>query len=496
MNREIELKLELEVGSAAAISCHPIVANLPARTARQTSIYFDTAARHISAAGFSLRVRGVGDKFIQTVKQANGVGAGIYDRPEWEVEIDGAEPERSALNDTPLGNVISDKHWKKLEPVSQSKVERTTWLAEFDNSTIEVTFDEGEVKSGKKRQRFVELELELKEGAASAIFAAARTLATDIPVRIGVLTKEQRGQSLENGTDGKVAKAEPIHLLPEMTAGAGFIAIALGCLRHFRLNEPVVLQKRDPGSLHQMRVAMRRLRSAFTLFRPAIVDARYLELREELRWFTDQLGEARNIDVLIARYDKIQGKGSKALRTRLKAARGEAYDRVLKTLASARFRALMLDLVEWLTTGEWLNLTAAGGPLRSFADEALDKRWRKVKKGGRDIATLSPEPLHNLRIEVKKLRYAVEFFVSLHCAKPAIDRRKSAQSALTELQEVLGFMNDDDTARAILPELLSGEPQALLFAEKQLNASHPLTGAVKAYRSLMKAGPFWRLSPA
>jgi inorganic triphosphatase YgiF len=496
MNREVELKLELEVGSAAAVSCHPILARVPSRTTRQISTYFDTASRHISAAGFSLRVRGVGNKFIQTIKQADGAGAGIYDRPEWEVEIDGAQPERSALNETPLGDVISDKRWKKLEPVSQSRVDRTTWLTEFDNSTIEVTFDEGEVRSGKRRQRFVELELELKEGAASAIFAAARMLAGHIPVRIGVLTKDQRGQSLENGTDGKVAKAEPINLLPKMNAGEGFVAIASGCLRHFRLNEPIVLEKRDPGALHQMRVAMRRLRSAFTLFRPVIVDARYLELREELRWFTDQLGQARDVDVLIARYEKVHGKGGKALRTRLQAARGDAYDRVLETLASARFRALMLDLVEWLTTGEWLNSPAAGGSLRSFADEALEKRWRKVKKGGRDIATLSPEPLHDLRIEVKKLRYAVEFFASLHCTKRASNRRKSAQSALTELQEVLGFMNDDDTARAILPGLLSGEPQALLLAKKQLNVSHPLTGAVKAYRSLMKAGPFWRLSPA
>jgi inorganic triphosphatase YgiF len=496
MNREVELKLELEVGSAAAVSRHPLLADLPSRKTRQISTYFDTASRRVSEAGFSLRVREAGGKFIQTIKQANGAGAGIYDRPEWEVEIDGPQPDRSALNDTPLRDEISDKRWNTLEPVSQSRVERTIWLAEFDESTIEVTFDEGEVESGKKRQRFVELELELKEGEASALFGAARSLAGDMPLRIGVLTKDQRGRSLEQGTDGKVAKAEPIHLLPEMNAGAGFIAIASGCLRHFRLNEPVVLKNRDAGALHQMRVAMRRLRSAFTLFRPVIVDARYLELREEIRWFTDQLGEARNIDVLIARYEKVRGKGSKALRNRLKAARGNAYDRVVETLGSARFRDLMLHLVEWLTTGGWLDSPAADQPLQSFADEALDKRWRKVKKGGREIATLAPEPLHDLRIEVKKLRYAVEFFASLHLGKQAIRRRKSAQSALSELQEVLGLMNDDDTARAILPALLADEPQALLLAEAQLKGAQPLTGAVEAYRALMKAGPFWRSSPS
>jgi CHAD domain-containing protein len=245
-----------------------------------------------------------------------------------------------------------------------------------------------------------------------------------------------------------------------------------------------------------MRVAMRRLRSAFTLFRSVIVDTRYLELREELRWFTDQLGDARNLDVLINRYAKIKGKGGKVLRSRLDTARKDAYDQVLDALASARFLSLMLNLVEWLETGEWLKSAAADQPLQIFASGALDKRWRKVKIGGRVIANLAPEPLHRLRIEVKKLRYAVEFFATLYSEKKQVRRRKAAQLALAELQEVLGLINDEDTARTILPKLLADEPAALLLAEKHLQQNKSTGNAVGSYRTLMKAGPFWRSMPA
>src|SRR5688572_27892296 len=81
----------------------------------------------------------------------------------------------------------------------------------------------------------------------------------------------------------------------------GFAAIAQSCLRHFRLNEPLIIKHREPDALHQARVAMRRLRSALSLFRPAVFDADFPGLREELRWFTGQLGHARNLDVLLLR---------------------------------------------------------------------------------------------------------------------------------------------------------------------------------------------------
>jgi CHAD domain-containing protein len=246
---------------------------------------------------------------------------------------------------------------------------------------------------------------------------------------------------------------------------------------------------------------MRRLRSAFTFFRPVIADEEFLVLREEVRWFTNQLGEARNLDVLLKRISA--GKGADAaateLRETLQAARERAYASVLAALGSARLMRLMLDLVGWIETGAWRGGEIAGQPLAAFGRMQLDKRWRKVKKGGRRMAELETEPLHRLRIEVKKLRYAVEFLASLETRVEAVGRRKLFAAALEDMQEHLGELNDVETAKDLLDDLLRDRANAeqLLKAakrhlEKGAAKDDPVDAAGQAYRQLAEAGPFWR----
>jgi inorganic triphosphatase YgiF len=432
---------------------------------------------------------------VQTVKQAMHSSAGMFDRPEWEFPVSGVAPERLDDEDLPLAAVLSKKERKKLIPVSENRVMRQTWMLAGSNGQVEATLDEGVVKSGRKTEEFAELELELKSGEPDLLIEIATTLARDVPLKLGVLTKDERGQRLADKTASKVAKAAPISLSADMTTAEGFVAIAHGCLRHFRLNEPRVIRKRDPDALHQLRVAMRRLRSAFSLFSPVVTDNRYSALREELRWFTAQLGEARNLDVLADQHSKTKGKTGKALRLNIGPARDEAYGHVIDALGSARLRLTLLELVGWMHTGEWRSSQLAGEPLPLFAKQALDRRWRKARKGGRNLAKLDMESLHQLRIEVKKLRYAIEFFSSLYGeARPR--RHKAALAALAGMQEDLGLLNDQETARDLLPKLLATDPQTLAAAsqklEEQESQTRTLHNAIDGYAKLIDAGPYWR----
>ncbi|MEX2693612.1 CHAD domain-containing protein [Rhizobium mongolense] len=84
-----------------------------------------------------------------------------------------------------------------------------------------------------------------------------------------------------------------------MDASSAFQAISFSCVRHFRLNEELLRSKGNPEALHQMRVALRRLRSAFSLFKAIIPGGEPRRLKEELRWLAVVLGEARNVDVLL-----------------------------------------------------------------------------------------------------------------------------------------------------------------------------------------------------
>ena len=368
-----------------------------------------------------------------------------------------------------------------------------------EDCQIELVLDEGDVTGGGNSERIAELELELKRGEAVTLIELARELAKAAPLRLGVLTKSERGYRLADGSAGKVQKAEPIELRADMNAAEGFGAIAHACLRHFRLNEDLVAAKKDPGALHQARVAMRRLRSAFTLFRAVIADEAYEQLREEVRWFTNQLGDARNLDVLLKRFARDEGPEAERLRERLTAEREAAYAQVLVALASDRLRRLMIDIMGWVETGAWREANhMARLPLPEYARVQLDKRWRKVKKGGKAIAALEAEPRHRLRIEVKKLRYAVEFLASLTHGETALQRQKAFVAALEEMQERLGELNDAETARDLLGNLLPagedaemkryvGERLALPESEDgQLSASQ------KAHGALVEAGPFWR----
>jgi CHAD domain-containing protein len=134
--------------------------------------------------------------------------------------------------------------------------------------------------------------------------------------------------------------------------------------------------------------------------------------------------------VLLKRFsgDK-KNEAAEMLRERLQAERETAYAAVLEALGSKQLRVMMIDLVAWIETGKWRSANGmAAMPLPDFASGRLDKRWRKVKKGGAALTQLDPEPRHQLRIEVKKLRYAVEFSPpSRRAARPPTSRLHSLQ---------------------------------------------------------------------
>jgi inorganic triphosphatase YgiF len=500
-NREIELKLDLGAEGAEALKRHPMLGGDPSKAADQVSTYFDTPDQALRAAGFALRVREARGGFVQTVKQSEGASAGLFDRPEWEAEVKGPELDFDAAAETPLGKILDKKLRKRLKPLIKVEVHRSTWKLEHEGSRIELILDEGSVTGGKGSQDIAEVELELLDGKAAHLIDAARTLADKVPLRLGVLTKSERGYRLADGKAGKVVKSEAIELRPDMKAADGFAAIALACLRHFRLNEALVMEKQDPSALHQTRVAMRRLRSAFILFRPVIADEEYERLREEIRWFTNQLGDARNSDVLLKRFsgDK-KNEAAEMLRERLQAERESAYAAVLEALGSRQLRVMMIDLVAWIETGKWRSASGmAAMPLPDFASGRLDKRWRKVKKGGAALTQLDPEPRHQLRIEVKKLRYAVEFLASLTKSGEAADKQGAFVAALEEMQEQLGELNDVETARIMLANILGEDDRSLemmRYAARRLESpkseNDQIAAAQRAHAELLSVGRFWR----
>lgn len=508
--REIELKLECEPSDLAVLQDHPLLREASVQgEAELASVYFDTPDRQLHAAGLGLRVRESKGRFVQTLKAE---GDGLFDRPEWEQPVERSEPDRAALADTPFARRVAAD--AVLEPLFTTRITRRTYLVEQGDSRIEVALDLGRIEAPAAGDRIVsicEIELELKEGIASDVFALAYAIAALVPVRLGVRSKAERGYALAAGKLDRVRKSEPVPLRDDMSAAEAFRAVAHACLRHMRINEDILLKGRDADALHQMRVAIRRLRSAFSLFGDLVDDPLGVRIRAELKAATEPLGRARNLDVFLATILPAERErhpdevGLLGLERQLEDERAKAYRDIATLLRSDAWRMLLLDLIGWINAGPWLRDESPGRvslreePARVFAARELDRRRRQVKRRGRHLDDLDPEERHRVRIAAKKLRYGAEFFAPLFPGKKAGKRHGAFGKALSDLQDHLGALNDIATGHDLMRDL-TVEPAGattlfaagMTAADIEAHSRKLLEAAAEAHEDLVDTKPFWR----
>jgi CHAD domain-containing protein len=265
-----------------------------------------------------------------------------------------------------------------------------------------------------------------------------------------------------------------------MDAGQVLALIVHDCIRHFRLNEALIIAECDPEALHQARVAMRRLRTSFSLFRPAIRQGSIEPLRSELHEFIAPFGEARNLDVFL---DSREDELGRRDRRKLTSARAKTYDEVIDTLKAQRTRNMFLDLIEWTASEDWRE-DAASAPIGKFAAKRLDAIWKKVKRRGARLGDLEEKQLHRLRISVKKLRYAVDFLAPLYAKK----RVRKFASSLREMQDCLGLIHDDMISRQIVADFALHETGRTDVTAR----SRQLKAMEVRFEHLKRARRFWR----
>ena len=448
---EVELKLTVEPGDVDRLERHPLLAGA-AKPRRLASTYFDTPDHRLRKAGLSLRIRSDGARKLQTVKLANGAAAGLFARSEWESEIATSHPDRDSLKGTPLDTLLNAESIRTLRPLFTVKVTRAQRLVEQSGAEIDVALDTGLIEADGRTRPLCELELELKRGSPDALFALAGRLFEAPPVRLSARSKADAGYALIEPAAASF-KAQEAPLTGVMTTAEALQAIGRACLSHFVQNESLVRLERSPPALHQSRIALRRFRAAVSLFHPLLPDQQSQGLKAEMRRLAGVLGEARDLDVFAERLDS--GAAQPALALAVEDRRVSAYDRVVNALHAPRAARLPFDLAAWLDSGDWLASEDADlraildAPIAPLAARVLARRRARVRKGGTRLRKLNVERRHQLRIEVKKLRYAAEFFTPL--ATSAKERRQAERfsGALRPLQEALGELNDLATHEAM-----------------------------------------------
>ncbi|MDR3441230.1 CHAD domain-containing protein [Telmatospirillum sp.] len=479
MSTETELKLRLDAKAIRRLRSHPLVTSLR-RTRTVTrllkSVYFDTADQHLRQRQLVLRVRHVGRRRIQTLKTVGTFQAGSWSRGEWETEISGDMPEWLALQtsgDAPAflqdGRLMAE-----LRPIFTTDVRRSTYLLADDDWEIELALDVGVIRAGDRSTDICEAELELKRGVPTHLFDLALAFQRDIPMQLMTATKAARGYALVDEVVPGPSKADPVQLHPEMPAGTAFRAIARSCFGQLLRNQDCLMATRDPEAIHQMRVALRRLRSAITVFKTLLDTPETAWLRDELSWFLRPLGVARDCDVFIEEImDPLAPRlandpGYQKLREDILLERQTAYDVVQDVLAQPRLTGLTLRLGRWIEAGDWTVIdddehrSRLATPVALLARSALRKRDRRISQAMDQFAELTPDARHQARIQVKKMRYSIDFFISLFHQEKT--RRLSA--TLASLQDNLGLLNDIAIAERRLRELAerSGDSQRLWTA--------------------------------
>jgi triphosphatase len=434
----------------------------------------EKAQKHLSGhpehalkkAGIALRLRRDGRRWIQTVKTKAQLHGGLSQVGEVENAAPGGRVRLEAISDESVREeVLRRVNGAPLQPVCETVIKRSaSELSLEDGTRAELAIDVGEIRAEGRSATLREVEIELLEGSPGGLFDIAHALFPEGGLRFSRLSKAARGYLLAE--EGRIDQpltprnAKRIALDPAQIAEHAARDILRECLDQIATNITVVRKLDDPEGPHQLRIGLRRLRSTFSVFSPVLQSPEMARLNDEARWLGQEVGRLRDLDVVANDIVRKEAglhpdePGLLALADALSHQAGELRERLRSLLAAERVQSFLIDLARFVETRGWLvpedfgQTARLASPITELADGALNKRWKKVRKHARGLDTLTAEQRHELRKELKKLRYAVEFFSPLDPAK----RVDPFLKRLKKLQTVFGDLNDAATVR----EMLSG----------------------------------------
>lgn len=462
---EIELKLRLPPGALAALRADPLWAQTRATRRQLDNIYFDTPGQALAQAGIGLRLRSDGKHWLQTAKGGGGSRAGLHQREEIEFAVAGPELEWDPLAGTAFEPVLAPLK-EQLQPQFRTRFEREIRRVTGPaGGLIEVAIDEGDILAHGRREPLCEVELELLDGPVDDLFALALLLVERHPLVLDNRSKAERGGRLARGRGlAPPAKAAAPATPTGEDARAAARAAVESALAHWQANEAGFLAQPQGGHydseyLHQLRVAVRRLRVAcgpLAKAAPWRQDA-LAPLQDSLHALGQRLGTARDWDVFIEETwpPLADGLHDAALRQKLQEAaslqQATARLQAQAALEERDTQRLLLQLGRCLTQAD-----EEGPPVPYDALTAqLDKLDHQLRRALPRLEHLSPTRLHRLRITAKKLRYLTEFIAGRYEAKATeawLDWLKKAQT-------VFGLHNDRVNARTHIEAVCAGMEQ-------------------------------------
>jgi len=292
------------------------------------------------------------------------------------------------------------------------------------------------------------------------------------------------------GTSSRRKAAEAAGL----DCAAAFQKMALGCVAAIKSHHASACAG-DAEAVHQIRVAITRLRAAVAFFAPIVVDAEWLRLKKEIAWLNGSLGAARDSDVVVeyARRKRYGAWAQRMIGEQLVERQAQDHRRLVRCLRSVRAQRLIAALAGWIRQGPWLaryKRRKHAEALQPYCARELNRWHERLVRKGRHLKTLGGSRRHRLRIKAKRFRYMLEALTETvtlwgrgkfhHLHRPA----KGLQRALGDMRDLERFAG-----------LAGGSPQA---DNGKRGKKHPpgyrqrreklLGVAIAAHRDLKHAG--------
>ncbi len=557
-----EQELKLHVPRAARAAVRRELELGKATRIRLQALYFDTPARELAKARVAIRLRKEGRQWVQTLKTP---GDHALARIELNHDRPGPVLDLSVYADTAVAPVLAGLQGE-LSVRYETDVTRLLRRIRTRQGTVEVAYDSGCLRAGALELPICEVEFELVSGRFDAVFDLGRRWQRKHALVLDLRSKSERGDALARTAQALAALPEPHEqkaaarivrgfwapwpagsavLTPDMSPEQAQRAVAYECLEQVVRNATVLAETDTdgvyaaghPDHVHQLRVGMRRLRSAWRLFK-GWADAPSDELIEATKRHFADFGQSRDADVL---RDTVLPTLVRAGMPAITLPESSDDTDARAKAASQAFQGWLLDMLAWtlglespapakpqaagLAVSQAASASSAadngdeaGGQshpgslsanveiiplgangeappepepprLRALLEKRLHKWHKELVAEGEHFRSLEIEARHDLRKRGKRLRYGLLF------AEPLLssNRLKAYRKELSRAQDILGEMNDLYVAETHFETLTAGHPQAW-FARGWITARLDAlsTLAEQAFADLGKVKPFWK----
>jgi triphosphatase len=427
------------------------------RAQRIEEVYLDTPDGALLANSIRYCVTSRRDRFFARIDSTSNEQ--LAEAPEFEVsglDVDLAQfPD--AVSQT-LRDAIGEA---RLEPDFNVSLKRRGRSVVVDKMTVHCSWNVGQIRSSGLDEKISELSLTLLRGDPGSFYDWVAALLQKFDLHIEMRTGYERGVVISGRRIPVARRGQTPTVTSKVTVDELIVAVLAECLQHLAENWKLFASLNSPDSIHQMRVTLRRLRTALAIFNRSFPNDAFSVYREEAKNIATALGRAREIDVF--RVDLENGPMSylgqdasfDALLAAMEAERHVALKAAHEILFARQTSVFFAQMNAFVARRGWRSslgtseLSLLVEPASIYAAEVLDRLDGRALKRGRKLMRLAPEERHALRITLKNLRYAAEFFGSMFDA----DEMKKYVRIVARLQDSLGAYNDAFTAHTVISRL-------------------------------------------